>query len=320
MDRTPQTTGRHPNTVLSGQARLAWLEFADMHKARRHSPRTIETYGDALAQLQLWLDEHRAGTSVLEVTRNTLTSFLASLAETRSGSTVANRYRALVQFYKWCAEEDMFSVSPMARVECPKFQAHIVRVLSDDELMRLLATTRPAGTRSFEDYRDEALLRVWCEPGSPRASEMSALDLADFDMEAKTVSIRNGKGQLSRVIQMSASTSRAVFAYLRRRAAHRLADSPAMFIGQKGRLTRFGLGQMCQRRGEAAGIGKVGPHQLRHTSFADFDANGGSVNHAMALFGWRSPAMAHYYGRDARARTALAASAQMARADRLAAR
>lgn len=310
-----------PKATLRGDAREAWLEFAEMHRARAHSPRTIETYGECVAQLQGYLDKHQGRRCVLEAERKHLTSFLAWVAQPpRSASTAANRYRGLVQFYKWAAAEGIVPASPMTGVECPKHEYKVPGVLTDDQLRALLATTaRPRVKRTFDDIRDEAILRVFCEAGSPRASEMAALQVDDFDMEGKTITIRYGKGGRTRVIGMSASTSRAVFRYRRARAAHpRAAGTAAMWLGGKGPLTRSGLGQMTQRRSEQASLPmRVHPHQLRHTAFADFDTQSGNVNHEMALFGWSSPAMAHHYGKAARAANAIAAAQQLSRADRL---
>lgn len=307
-----------PKATLRGDAREAWLEFADMHRARAHSARTIETYGECLAQLQLHLDEHQDGRCVLDATRKHIGKFLTWVTQPpRSASTAANRYRGLVQFYKWAAAESIVTASPMAGVQCPKHEYKVPEVLTDDQLRALLAATG-GKARGFAGIRDEAIIRVFCEPGSPRASEMADLELDDFDMEAKTITIRCGKGGRMRVIGMSASTARAVFRYRRARAAHpRAAGCTRMWLGPKGPLTRFGLGQMTRRRAGDAGLPPVHPHQLRHTSFADFDDTSGNINYEMALYGWSSPAMAHYYGKHARARNAIAAAQEMSRGDRL---
>jgi integrase/recombinase XerD len=300
-----------PRTALRGDVREAWAEFRDDHEAQNHSPRTVETYGAAVAQLQLWLDQHRAATDILTASGKDIAGYLAWCSK-KSGSTAANRYRGLVQFYKYATAEGIVTDNLMANVKCPKHEHKMPEVVPDDQLIRLIASVEK--DKTFNGIRDAAIIRIFCEPGSPRASEMTGMDLDDFDMEAKTIIIRNGKGDKMRVIGMSPSTAKAVFRYRRARAQHKDAQgTQAMWLGMKGPVTRFGLGQMLHRRCGGAGVPRMHCHQLRHTAFADFDDQNGNVSYEMALFGWSSPAMAHHYGKSARAQCHRGGSADAAR-------
>ena len=305
-----------PEITLSGESLEAWRDFARSLREVRGSPRTIQSYGEAVAQLQRWLNDHEDRRPVLLADRRDISGYLETCP---SATTARNRHSALRSFYKFCAAEDICEVSPMVKVRAPAAEYNVPEVVSDERLRALLAAC--AG-RDFASLRDSAIIRIWCEPGSPRCSEMAGLELADVDMAEDSVTIRYGKNRRTRVIAMSPATARAVSRYRRARAAHpRAAESDAMWLGPKGGLNRSGLGQMLARRAEAAGIGHVHPHQLRHTAFADFDkATGGHTNAEMALFGWSNPAMCHHYGRSLREASALATARDLNRGNRLAAR
>ena len=60
---------------------------------------------------------------------------------------------------------------------------------------------------------------------------------------------------------------------------------------------------MLDRRGEAAGIGHVHPHQLRHTFAHSWLSDGGNEGDLMRLAGWRSRKMLERYGDDRGRRT-----------------
>jgi integrase len=85
------------------------------------------------------------------------------------------------------------------------------------------------------------------------------------------------------------------------------AESPCLWLGQKGPLTATGLAQMLWRRGRQAGIEGLHAHQLRHTFAHAWLAQGGLETDLMRIAGWRSREMPQRYGMsaaDARAREA----------------
>lgn len=308
-------TTLNPAVALSGDTRETWLEFRDHLEGCNRSPRTVDVYGAAISQLQVWLDDHEPGRAALDAGQREISRYLAWCVKVNSGSTAANRHRSLRQFFKFAAAESIITADPMDRLPCPSFEYRIPEIVPDDQLTRLLASAEK--DKSFYGLRDAAIIRVLCEPGSPRASELTGMMLDDFNMESKTVIIRRGKGGKMRVIGMSPSTSKAVFRYRRARAARPGAqDMTDMWLGRNGALGQDGLGKMLARRCRDAGVPHMHPHQLRHTAFADFDDQNGNVNYEMSLFGWSSPAMAHHYGKSARARNAILAAQQMRRGDR----
>jgi site-specific recombinase XerD len=302
-----------PENILTGEALYAWRDFVRGHTEAKHSERTIESYGEGVALLAWHLQETAAGTTAVTASREQVSDFLIATGGAHTPATQHNRHRALVQWFKFLVLEDIIGASPMTKIKACAPGYRIPAVLTDDQLRALLAAC--AG-KALADLRDTAIIRLWCEPGSPRVSEMAGLAIADVDLKFDVARLDGKTGQ--RVIKMSPGTARAVSRYLRARARHRLAaELPALWLGTKGAITRSGLGQMLDRRGEAAGIGHVYPHQLRHTAFADFDAATGNANHAMALFGWNSSAMYHHYGKATRHTRALAAAAELNRAGRL---
>ncbi len=73
---------------------------------------------------------------------------------------------------------------------------------------------------------------------------------------------------------------------------------------------------MLQHRCDHAGIGRLHPHQLRHTAAHMWLADGGQEGDLMRLFGWRSRKMLERYGASAADERAREAHRQRALADR----
>jgi site-specific recombinase XerD len=165
-----------------------------------------------------------------QITRADVGGFVGKLLETRSPSTASNRFRALQQFFKWCVEEELIETSPMDRLRPPIVPELPVPVLSDDNLRRLLKSCE---VKAFVSRRDMAVIRLLIDTGM-RIGECAGLALTDLDLD-QDVAIVLGKGRRPRVCPFGGKTATALERYLRVREAHARGNSPALWLGEKGK-------------------------------------------------------------------------------------
>lgn len=273
-------------------------------RAERKSPATVKVYSDAVNRFLRWCSD--TGTPAV-LDRGTVTAFTADLLdEGAEAATVRSRQLGLRRFSSWLAEEGELPADPLTGLKSPKLDQKVIEPLSDDQLKDLIHAC--AGT-DYRDRRDEALIRLMLETGA-RAGEVIGLQLADVDLRAGTAIIRRGKGGKGRVVPVGPQTARAIDRYIRVRRTHKLADSPALWLGDRNRgFTYYGLHWALRGRAEAAGVADFHPHRLRHTAAHRWLAAGGSEGGLMAVAGWSAPDMLQRYTR-ARASERAAAEAR----------
>jgi len=280
---------------------LVLREWTHALLSEHRSDQTVRSYTESARMLAQFLD----GTEVLTATTNDLRRFIGWLLEHRSPATAAVRYRSLQQFYGWAVRDGLREDNPMSTMRPPTIPEKPVPVVSLDDLRKLL---RACEGKDFLALRDAALIRLMLEPGGMRRAEIIGLTLASVDLEADVVVVL-GKGRRPRAIPYGHKTGQALTRYLRARMGHPYAKrTDALWLAQKGALTDNAVGQMLERRCVQAGIDRIKPHQLRHTS-ADLwlSESGGDETSAMRLFGWRSRQMLSRYAAsnaDARAHAA----------------
>jgi integrase len=132
-----------------------------------------------------------------------------------------------------------------------------------------------------------------------RAEEILAMTVTDVDLRRGLATIRRGKGGRGRRTPFGPQTAQAADRYMRLRRSHRLAGTPALWLGDRGKaLAYHGLRNALQRRAAAAGIEGFHIHRLRHTAASRWLEAGGSEGGLMAVAGWRSRDMLDRYVAD----------------------
>jgi len=114
-------------------------DFERSQRAARRSPRTIQTYREAISQLAAFLERSGMPTAVTSLRREHVEAFMDELNQRTKPATASNRFRALQQFFRFLEEEGEVERSPMERMRRPTVPVEPVPVLSTEQLRSLLA-------------------------------------------------------------------------------------------------------------------------------------------------------------------------------------
>jgi site-specific recombinase XerD len=260
--------------------------------AERKSPQTLKTYGDGVRAFLRWCATTGISPSL---DRPTVNAFVASLLDAGAEpSTARSRQLAVRRFSAWLAEEGEIDADQLVNLKSPKLDVKITPELNDEQLGELIKACKG---KDFRDRRDEALVRFMLETGA-RAGEVVAMAMGDVNLKAGVAILHKTKGGRARTVPFGPQTGSAIDRYVRQRRHHRLADTSAMWLGDRGKTLGYdGLYRALTYRAERAKIANFHPHVLRHTTAHRWLDAGGSESGLMAVAGWARPDMLIRYTR-----------------------
>lgn len=225
-----------------------------------------------MKSLQLKADEE-----LLQVSRQQLIAYLVRLKqEGRAASTVARKLASIKAFYRFLTVERYIRRNPAEVLEAASRGLHLPKVLSVQEVERLLDEPN-LGT--LDGYRDKTMLELLYATGM-RVSELVNVPVKNVDMKMQYVIVM-GKGSKERMLPLGRTALHYLEHYLsvvRPQLLHGKPDAAAeLFVtGWGGPMTRERFYEIIVAYGKSAGISKrVTPHMLRH-SFATHLLNNGT--------------------------------------------
>lgn len=261
-------------------------------RAERKSDQTVKSYAFGVRAFLAWCD--RTGTPPV-LDRPSVNGFVAALLDGGAEAATARaRQLAVRRFSAWLADEEEIERDLLLGLRAPKLDQKVIERLSDEQCRALI---KACAGRELRERRDEVIIRLMLESAA-RAGEVVGMLLADVDLSHGRVIIRRGKGGKGRPVPFGPQTGRAIDRYVRLRRAHRLADAPALWLGERGKGFSYdGLYVALRYRAELAGIEGFHPHVLRHTAAQRWLSAEGSEGGLMAVAGWTRRDMLDRYTR-----------------------
>ncbi|UCG50610.1 MAG: site-specific tyrosine recombinase XerD [Candidatus Latescibacterota bacterium] len=246
-------------------------------------PNSIEAYG---RDLRLYLDTlEKVGISTTtEIGEDALELHLVKLS--RRGMAPTSRARALSairHFHKFLMREGVVKKDAAAGIARPKRSKRIPKVLTIEQVERLLSTPED----DVLGIRDRAMLEMTYAAGL-RVSELCDL-MFEQVLEKDMLLVIKGKGGKQRIVPFGRPAARAFSAYLSGSRPHLARGKvvPYVFLNHHGnKISRVGFFKRLKHHAKSAGIRReVSPHVLRHSFATHLLEGGADLRYVQELLG-----------------------------------
>lgn len=259
-----------------------FLNYLAIEKGLR--PRSLEAYG---RDLQDWLDfaseRERAVTS--PSIDSVLSLFLVHMHDRGlSPRSMARKSSALKGFYHFLLREGHVTSDPTALLERPRIGRPLPKVLSQQEIERILQ--QPDLSTAF-GLRDRAILEMLYATGI-RESELIDLKIGNLNAAAEFLTV-TGKGGRERIVPVGAFAINAVNEYIIKGRPQLAKDitERTLFLNPYGKaISRMGLWKIIRKYALMAAINRdVSPHVFRHSCATHMLEGGASIMAVQEMLG-----------------------------------
>ncbi len=247
---------------------------------------TQESYRRDLIQYISYLKE-KGLTHFSQVDRFVVMDFLADFNQQgKSTNTQIRMISSLRRFHQFLRQERYVENDPMQHIETPKKGQALPKILSLEEVEKLIETP---DTSTLLGFRDRAILEVMYATGM-RVSEVIHLKLENLHLELSLIKTV-GKGDKERIIPLGNIALKWLQDYLEQVRPKLLKkdkdDNTYVFLNHHGKpLTRQGIWKNLKGIVQKAGITKeVTPHTLRHSFATHLLENGADLRIVQELLG-----------------------------------
>jgi len=281
--------------------------FLDMMSAERGaSQNTLAAYERDLSDFEKFMK----GRDFSAASRDEVKAYLQQMSRAGlAASSQARRLSALRQFFAFAYSEGWRPDDPTDAVDSPRGRRPLPKVLSNEDVEKLIAAARADFETSADARRLTCILEVLYASGL-RVSELLTLHLSAARNRA-TIFVR-GKGERERVVPLNPYAQEAIKAYLEVRAEF-LPNGEMRPLSEKylfpsrsaeGHLTRRRCHQLLKALALKANLDpdKLSPHVLRHAFATHLVEGGADLRSVQTLLGHADVSTTEIYTHVARER------------------
>ncbi|OAJ75114.1 hypothetical protein AYJ08_05710 [Brevibacillus sp. SKDU10] len=196
--------------------------------------------------------------------------------------TVNTRLKPLRTLFNYLKENDLIETNAFERIPKVKEPETDIKILSVEQLKKLLNTP---DKRSYAGFRDFVIMNLLID-SFMRIGEVVSIKKTDIDFESGILNLSSKltKSRRSRIVPLQKSTLKLLKELIRECDDF---GSNYVFLTNYGEpVTTNHIRQQLKKHARAAGLQiRIYPHLFRHTAATLFLENGGDMRHLQKILG-----------------------------------
>ena len=249
--------------------------FLDAKDVEEKSKKTLKLYRSVLSRFLQSVD-----CAVSSITTADIRHYLSLCkANGHKNTTIGNTRRILNGFFEWCVLEGICHANPVRRIAAIKQEKSPRHAMQRIELEYL--------RNACHTQRDKAMVDFLYSTGV-RVSEICAARIEQIDWERKTVLIKHGKGDVTRLTYLNPECEVSLKAYL----SSRSDSSPYIFTRTRGstssplnaKTVQNAIDRIVSLSNRQYSV-HITPHVFRHTIATVLLRNGMPVEQVQRFLG-----------------------------------
>ncbi|WP_315114652.1 site-specific tyrosine recombinase XerD [uncultured Clostridium sp.] len=200
----------------------------------------------------------------------------------RANSSIVRNIVSIRSFYKFLKREGIIDENPVTNYEIPKVTRNIPKVLTIEEVDKLLSSP---DTSTEKGLRDKAMLEVMYATGV-KVSELLNITIFDINLKLSYIKCKGSKNK-ERVIPIGSYAVNCLNDYLNIRASINSNNLDYLFLNlQSSKMTRQGFWKIVKEYAKLSGIKKeINSYTLRHSFAVHLLQNGADIKSVQELLG-----------------------------------
>ncbi|MEC7865373.1 MAG: site-specific tyrosine recombinase XerD [Pseudomonadota bacterium] len=278
--------------LIDGFIDNVWLE-------KGLSQNTLNAYRQDLSNFSNWLNP----VYLEKANKINLLDYLAyRLKQGYSSRSTARSLSSLRAFYAYLLSKSLIIENPTSKIQSPKLGHSLPKVLSEEDVEKLINTPN---TKEAIGLRDRAMLELLYACGL-RISELINLDVLNLNIRQGVAKVL-GKGGKERLVPIGDQALDWISHYLTYGREQLIIDnkkSPYLFLSNRGTgMTRQAFWYRIKLYANKSGVDRsLSPHTLRHAFATHLLNHGADLRTVQLLLGHTSLSTTQIYTEVARHR------------------
>lgn len=267
------------------------LGYAEQLEKKHMSKNTLDAYIRDINRFYNFIKKREESLEEVEVV--SVMAYVQYLQkEGKAVSSIVRNIVSLRNFYKYLMVKGIINENPLLYYEIPKVKHNIPKVLTVDEVDKLLRSPDPT---TYKGIRDKAMLEIMYAAGM-KVMELLTLTIYDIDLKFSYIRCKNLKNK-ERLVPIGSVAVEYLKNYLDIRPQLNIHNLDTLFLNLRGApMSRQGFWKIVKYYAKESQINKdINAFTLRHSFAVHLLQNGADIKSVQELLGHKDLSATQIY-------------------------